>query len=111
MKVWKQFVTKTSADTTNQSRVGTHNPPMHKEPTLLDKVTPAGTIKLGDSYDYDRMANLYRGKLVYIWKGEKKGQVGRVENMGKLDARLSFTGSAVGMGIRTLKRVNLMRYA
>ncbi len=39
------------------------------------------------------MANLYRGKLVYVWKGEKKGQVGRVVNMGILDARLSFTGT------------------
>ncbi len=106
-----RYVKKTSADTNNHSRVGTLNPPIYKEPTLLDRVTPAGTIKLGSLYDYDEMANLYRGKLVYVWKGEKKGQVGRVVNMGILDARLSFTGTVGDTGIRSLKRVNLIRYA
>ncbi len=89
--------------------MGTHNPATYKELTLLDRVTPAGTIKLGSTYEYDQMANLYRGKLVYMWKGEKKGQVGRVVNMGILDARLSFTGTVGDTGIRSLKRANLIR--
>ncbi len=106
-----QHIKKTSADSNNHSRVGTLNPPLYKEPTLLDRVTPAGTIKLGSSDDYDKMANLYRGKLVYVWKGEKKGQVGRVVNMGILDVRLSFTGTVGDTGIRSLKQANLIRYA
>ncbi len=110
MKVSKLYVKKTSADSNNFTRVGTLNPPIYKEPTLLDRVTPAGTIKLGSLYEYDKMANLCRGKLVYVWKGEKKGQVGRVENMGILDARLSFTGTVGGAGIRSLKRANLIKY-
>lgn len=104
------YVKKTSADTTNQPRVGTLNPPTYKEPTLRDRVTEAGTIKLGDTFKYDKMANLCRGKLVYIWKGPiMKGQVGRVENMGILDARLSFTGTTGGTGVHTLKRAHLIK--
>ncbi len=69
-----RYVKKTSTDSNNHLHVGMLNPPVYKEPTLLNRVTPAGTIKLGSLYDYNKMANLYWGKLVYVWKGEKKGR-------------------------------------
>ncbi len=111
MKVSKLYIKKMSADTNNFPRVGTLNPPMYKEPTLLDRVTSCWYDQnLDRCTSTTKWQNLCRGKLVYIWKGEKKGQVGRVENMGILDARLSFTGTIGGAGIRSLKRANLIKY-
>ncbi len=104
MKVWKQFVKKTTADTTIPVARGTHNPATYKEPTLLDRVTHAGTIKFRIYIRVRSDGKFISRQIVYVVEGRKKGQVGRVVNMGILGTRLSFTGTVGDTGIRSLKR-------
>lgn len=57
----------------------------------------------------DKIAYRYTGKLVYVWKGDKKGRVGRVFSIGGTHAQVAFSGMTGGTGVQTIKREYLMR--
>lgn len=53
----------------------------------------------------DEIAFKYTGALAYVWKGIRKGVVGRVLSIGGTHARICIGGT----GVHTLKRENLIR--
>lgn len=54
----------------------------------------------------DDIAYKYADAIVYVWKGFKKGSVGRVLSIGRDYAILCIGGT----GVHTLKRENIIRY-
>lgn len=58
----------------------------------------------------DKLAHKYTGKLVYVWKGERKGRVGRVLSAGGNRAQIAFGGMTGATGVYTIKREYLIRY-
>ncbi len=57
----------------------------------------------------DYYAMKYINKLVYVWKGQFKRKVGRVNSIDGQFARLTFTGTVEGRGVQTVKREYLIR--
>lgn len=68
-----------------------------------------GVADIGPKPTHDALAAKYQGKMVYIWKGQRKGRVGRVVLMSGPYARVSITGTVEGSGIYAIKREYLMR--
>ncbi len=57
----------------------------------------------------DVLALKFNGRQVYVWRGPKKGWIGRVRSIGGEHAQVEFTGVGTGCVIETLKRENLIR--
>lgn len=69
-----------------------------------------GVFRPGSAITYDHLAIKYEGKKVYVWRGERKGKVGRVISMSGPYARVSLSGTTEGAGIYAIKREYLIRY-
>ncbi len=52
----------------------------------------------------DVLALKYINKMVYVWRGERKGKVGMVQSISGEWARLSFESGIAGGSVRTIEK-------
>lgn len=90
-----RFVERAAIETAIQSRI------------VPVEALPAVTSKNPHVFaNQDVLAYRYADKLVYVWRGARKGRVGRIIAIGGDYAQICIGGT----GVHTIKRAHLMRY-